>query len=261
MTTAKSVQDRTHSLWDELADFQAAQAEESLHHLMRGLCRLVDAQTANWIGAVRMASNIPHDPVKGWRPRTIIHLDPYPQLHVAVQEQTKQLEAGEVDLTTVRNVATAGTFRANRLADLAPPEWFESAYYRKYYLGMGRVDAIWAGVPVNEDAETYFGIFRDTQHAPFTPEERDTLAYALRGLKWFHRQQMLSRGLLVASSPLTLVERQVLSSLLNGKTEKEIAAIQGQSPHTTHEYVTAIYRKFGVKNRASLMALWLGKAA
>ncbi len=261
MTAATSYQDRAHALWDELADFQAAQADESLHHLMRELCRLVDAQTANWIGAVRMDGNIPNDPVKGWRPRTVVHLAPFPQLHESVQEQTRQLEEGEVDITTVRNVAGAGTFRANRLADLVPPEWFESAYYRKYYLGMGRIDTIWAGIPVNEDAETYFGIFRDTQHAPFTPGERDALAYALRGLKWFHRQQMLSRGLLVASTPLTPVERQVLSSLLNGKTEKEIAAIQGQSPHTTHEYVSAIYRKFGVKNRASLMALWLGKAA
>jgi DNA-binding NarL/FixJ family response regulator len=48
---------------------------------------------------------------------------------------------------------------------------------------------------------------------------------------------------------------------MTGLPEKEIAADLGQSFHTTHEYVTAIYRKFGVKNRPALMALWLGQTA
>lgn len=64
-----------------------------------------------------------------------------------------------------------------------------------------------------------------------------------------------------ASSPLTPVERQVLQSLLTGLSEKAIASAQSQSYHTTHEYVTSIYRKFGVNNRAALMALWLGKSS
>lgn len=112
-------------------------------------------------------------------------------LHNATQEQVKILEQGSVDQTTVRNVALAGGFRANRLADLVPESWFESAYYQAYYLGVGCSDAIWAGIPVNEDAECYFGVFR----------------------------------------------------------------------HTTHAYVKAVYRKFGVGSRSALMALWLGKSA
>jgi len=47
---------------------------------------------------------------------------------------------------------------------------------------------------------------------------------------------------------------------LTGLPEKEIAAAQGHSYHTTHEYVSAIFRKFGVSNRSALMALWLGRA-
>lgn len=43
-------------------------------------------------------------------------------------------------------------------------------------------------------------------------------------------------------------------------TLTDFAAAQGQSFHTTREYVSSIFRKFGVNNRAALMALWLGRA-
>lgn len=260
MPTKTNSHEQTHALWDKLADFEASQADEALRHLMAELCNLAGAQNAVWIGAVRLAGNFPGDPVKGWRPRTVCYLHDTPPLHDTVREQTEKLETGDVDETTLRNVAGSGTFRVNRLVDLVSPEWFESDYYRDYYLGVGITDTIWAGIPINEDAESYFGIKRHTGHPPFSQEDRETIAYALRGLKWFLRQQMLSHGLLVANAPLTPVERQVLQSLLSGQSEKEIAAARGQSHHTTHGYVTTIYRKYGVNNRATLMALWLGKS-
>jgi len=254
------IHERAHALWDDLADFEASQADDALRHLMARVCELVDGQDAIWVGAVRMAGNFPGDPVNGWRPRTIRHMRPTPPILDASREQVQKLEAGNVDETTVKNVAGAGSFRVNRLADLVSGEWFDSPYYHRYYRGMGIGDAIWAGIPVNEDAESYFGVQRGVEHPFFTPAERDAVAYVLRGLKWFFRQQMLGHGLLVANAPLTPVERQVLQGLLTGLSEKEIAAAQGQSYHTTHEYVTAIYRKFDVNNRAALMALWLGKS-
>ena len=252
--------DSIHRLWDELADFDAARSDAALDHLMTALCQFVGAQNANWIGAVRMTDILSGDPVHGWRPRVVHFLHPSAQIDASVKEQTKNLELGSVDETTILNVALAGTFRANRAVDLAPG-WLESDYCRRYFTAFGLVDVIWAGVPINEDAECYFGVFRDGDHPRFTPDERDLVGYVLRGLKWFYRRQMLSRGLMVANSPLTAVERQVLGGLLTGLVEKQIAAAQHQSPHTTHEYVSNIYRKFGVKNRAALMALWLGKAA
>lgn len=260
MNVSADTSERIHALWDELADFDATRANDALDHLMAGLCRLTDAQNANWIGAVRMADILPGDPVHGWRPRCVLFLHPSTQIDASVKDQVKNLELGCVDETTILNVALAGTFRANRAIDLAPG-WLESDYYRRYFEPLGHRDVIWAGVPVNSDAECYFGIFREDPHSRFTPEERDLVAHALRGLKWFCRRLMLSHGLTVATSPLTATEREVLGGLLSGLSEKQIAAARHQSPHTTHEYVTNIYRKFGVGNRAALMALWLGKAA
>lgn len=250
-----------HRLWDELADFDAAHTDDALVCLMERLCVLAGAWNILWMGAVRLDSTFSGDPIKGWRPRVFRHLHPSPSHTGSTQAQAGKLEQGVMDITTIRNVEKAGVFRANRLCDLVGPEWFESPYYHVHYRGFGISDAIWVAFPVNEDAESWFGIYRALDRPPFTEAEREAVAYALRGIKWFHRQLMLSHGVLVASASLTPTERRVLHLLLTGLSEKEIAVELGRSYHTTHEYVSSIYRKYGVNNRAALMALWLGQAA
>lgn len=255
----RQMQARIHELWDALADFDASRTAEARSHLLTGICDLIGAKNAVWFGAVRLGEPHPEDPVRGWRPRSICQLRPTELIEQKAKEQADMMEAGEVDVTTLRNVALAGRYRVNRLAELAPADWFEGNYYRVFYLGAGYRDAIWAGIPLNEDAETYFGFYRDVDQAPFAMADRDIVAYALRGLRWFYRLQMLSEGLSVASAPLTPTERRVLQGLLQGLTEKQIAAAVEQSPHTTHDHVKRIFRKYGVSSRHALMALWLGR--
>ena len=49
--------------------------------------------------------------------------------------------------------------------------------------------------------------------------------------------------------------RQTLDALVTtGDSEKQIADRLGISPHTTHQYVKALFRRFGVSSRAELMA-------
>ncbi len=47
----------------------------------------------------------------------------------------------------------------------------------------------------------------------------------------------------------------VLICLLSGESDKEIAGRFGLSPHTVHEYVTTLYRRFTVRSRAELFSL------
>ena len=54
-------------------------------------------------------------------------------------------------------------------------------------------------------------------------------------------------------------ERKGLLALLDGHTEKEVAQMLDQNPNTTNFHVKSMYAKFGVRNRATLTALWLGK--
>jgi len=260
MTSLRNVRDCLSSLWDGLADFDAARVEEAREHLLGGICRLIDARNATWIGAVRMGEPDPRDPVKGWRPSAVRQLRSSPMIEELAREQARMLEAGVVDHSTIANVGGAGRYRVSLLRELVPQGWFEGDYYRAFYLGAGHCDAIWAGVPINEDAESYFGFYRGLDQEPFGETEREIVDQALRGLRWFHRQQFLGEGLGVASVPLTRPERRVLKGLLLGLSEREISEANGHSPHTTHEYVKRLFRKYGVNSRAALTALWLGRA-
>lgn len=254
------LQERIHTLWDELADLDAAHFDAIANRLMVGLCELVDGQNAVWIGGVRLGDAFPEDPVKGWRAPVVRYLYPTQPLDDAAKEQAKNLNRGVADETTVANVAGAGRFRAHRLRDLVSDEWFESYYYHYYFRSIGHDDAVFVAFPINEDAESWFGVFRGTGKPGFTTEERDTLAYALRGIKWFHRQLMLSHGLLIASTPLTPAERRVLQLLLSRASEKDIGRSLGLTTNSAHQVVVAVFRKFGVNSRAALMSLWLGAA-
>ena len=51
--------------------------------------------------------------------------------------------------------------------------------------------------------------------------------------------------------------RRTLDLLLSGNSEKETAKRLGLSHHTVHEYVKDLYRHFGVRTRAELMARWI----
>jgi len=47
--------------------------------------------------------------------------------------------------------------------------------------------------------------------------------------------------------------RQTLSLLAGGHSEKQIARRLGISPHTVHDYVKALHRRFGASSRSELL--------
>ncbi|MBB4120748.1 response regulator transcription factor [Martelella radicis] len=251
--------ERIYALWDELSDFEASRMPEARVHLLSTVCNMIDARQANWIGAVRLAGNMHRDPLFGWRPRSHSALYPDAETARTIQEAFALMEKGEPDITTIRNAELAGQFRVFMLDELATPEWFESYSYKTFYRSLDRLDSIWVGIPINADAEIQIGFHRALSQPRFSERERRIVAHALRGIRWFYRLQMLSEGIGVASEPLTPMESKVLCDLLQGLSERQIAENNGQSPHTVHDHVKRIYRKYGVSSRASLMALWLGQ--
>src|SRR5262249_30102613 len=82
----------------------------------------------------------------------------------------------------------------------------------------------------------------------------------VRVLGFFHEElgRLIGRSLASATEPgpekLSPRLRQTLACLLEGDSEKQVAARLGLSPATTHQYVTALYRRFGVQSRAQLLA-------
>jgi DNA-binding CsgD family transcriptional regulator len=248
---------RIHALWDEVADFGAHEVDEALVHALRILSELIEAQNAFWLGAVRLGTDA--DALGGWRMRAIRRMHSTPQDEQVYKLSRQHLDHGHADEVTLAQIREVGRFRARLLRELASPEFFTTRDYDVLYRARDIRDAIFVVVPVNEDAESYCGWYRigDGRRA-FTARDRNVLEYALRDLKWFHRRVMLHHGLLIARAPLMPMERRLASLLLTERGEKEIARDLDLTPATTHTYITALFRKFGVSGRAGLTALWLG---
>jgi DNA-binding CsgD family transcriptional regulator len=250
--------DSISQLWDRLAEFPASRADEAFEYLLRESCRLFHAWNVGWISAVRMPDADDRDPVRGWRPRESGYLFPSEAIEQARAEQYRRLEAGEVDPSTIANLRHAGQWRARKLADLVDPDWFQGDYYQRFFAATGRVDVLWIGCPVSRDVELFIGLFRNADQPPFRDEDCTRALDLMRGLKWFFIRHLLGHGLLAAEAPLTPAERRVLLGLLEGLSEEGIAERLQRSRHTIHHHCKMLYRKFGVGNRASLMAIWLG---
>jgi DNA-binding CsgD family transcriptional regulator len=71
----------------------------------------------------------------------------------------------------------------------------------------------------------------------------------------------LGRDLALSGEPslaeLSRRRREVLAELLDGLSEKQVAGRLGLSLPTVHEYVTDLYRHFGVSSRGELLAVFL----
>jgi DNA-binding CsgD family transcriptional regulator len=248
-----------YALWDQLADFSVGDGDAALTHLLSALCTMLSARNALWGVVVRLPSPKRADPLLGWRPRLVRLLHPTPAVAASVQKQFDKLWSDNVDLSQILSMSGDEPFRVRLLFEALPPEWFEGEHYRRHYLDVGFADSISVRIALNDDVRVRLFVFRGAQAPRFSAQDGQRLGFAMRGLRWFCRQQLLSHGLLIANAPLTPVERKVLLGLLDGHMEKEIAQKLDQSPNTTHFHVKSIYAKFGVRNRSALAALWLGK--
>lgn len=258
---------KIYELWDELSDFGLDKTDAALEYCMKRISTLLDAQDSFWVGAVHVLKNAPRkkltDSLSGWRVRAVRPL--HPQYHHTRHYKKVVKEANHSDLelgdTNIALAAGSGRFRAytlqsGSLVDVKPFQ--RTAHYDFYYRQHGIRDRIWVVSPVNADIESYFCFDRiGDRKRRFDEADLELAAFALRGIKWFHRQLMLSHGLGLCEEPLTPAEHRVIQGLLTGATEREIAEAVGHSPGTVHQYATRIYQKFGVRGRTEFTALWL----
>ena len=98
-------------------------------------------------------------------------------------------------------------------------------------------------------AVSVLGLYRGLGERDFSEREQ-------RLLRFFHGDLGRLVGTTLASvfdpDPLHLPprERQTLACLLEGDSEKLVAARLDVSHATAHQYVTSLYRRFGVRSRA-----------
>ncbi len=252
-----------HQLWDELADIPAARSDRALEHLMRTLCRWLRADDACWIGAVRMARGqaAGRDVLHGWRARATHALQEGPARLRLAQQAIREQEY-DPGLSTIALVEGAGKFRVHRLRDgFVDFERFRrTRHFQTYYHDLGVSDRLFTVFPIHADAESYIYFDSHRPRRRFSRRDAALAGEVMRGLKWFHRNLMLSHGLPLAEQPLTPTQHRLLRQLLSGGSETHIAERMKLTRATTHTYITRLYRQFGVNSRAALTALWLSQS-
>jgi DNA-binding CsgD family transcriptional regulator len=153
--------------------------------------------------------------------------------------------------------------------------WFHSDFYNEFLRPKGLDDVLYVKVPVPGGRTLALAVLRGAGDQPFGDRE-------CRLADLFHEEAgrlygidaptpadlPIPRGPAMLQTPgvsdgaapdgrlaaLPPRLRPVLSHLLDGQGEKQVAIQLGLSRHTVHEYVKALYRKLNVSSRGELMA-------
>ncbi len=135
-------------------------------------------------------------------------------------------------------------------------QWYRTPHFNEFYRRAGSDDAIFmvahpspeSGVKIH-----HVNLFRALGDPAFSLRDR-RLAY----LFFREIRRLLGRKLAPFGQPapraLSPRLREVLALLAEGRSEKQIARELAISPHTTHDYVKQLHRRFDANNRAELLA-------
>jgi DNA-binding CsgD family transcriptional regulator len=133
-------------------------------------------------------------------------------------------------------------------------EWYHSASFNEYRRVAGsdhQLTSVYQVTP--QGAVSSLCIHRAVGERDFLPRERAIASF-------FHVElgRLIGGALISGLEPgLTALPRrlrQTLMCLLEGDSEKQVAARLGLSTWTVHQYVTMLYRRLGVRSRGELMA-------
>lgn len=246
------------SFYQQLAQFTQTDAHAAMNYVMQYACEHLNAKQAYWLCAVRL-SDQDNDLLQGWRPIKIHYLYADKTRQAQFIKHCELVERGEIDSSIVNNVQNHGRFRVNITSQMQSEQWFNSAFYNEFYLPMGISDLLCSATPIADDIECWLCFERKDPATPyFSATEQAWLATVVSPLAWLHQRMTLFEGVKLLQKPLTPAEKNILPLLLNGDSEQAIAAQTGLKITTVHTYATRIYRKYDVKGRVGLMALWLG---
>jgi DNA-binding CsgD family transcriptional regulator len=133
-------------------------------------------------------------------------------------------------------------------------DWYDSVSFNEYRK-LGNVDdqltSVYQVSP--EGAVSSLCVLRAVGERAFSRRERQLTSF-------FHAElgRLIGRALVSGVdptvAPLSPRLRQTLACLLEGDSEKQVAWRLGLSRWTVHEYVTMLYRRFGVRSRAALLS-------
>jgi DNA-binding CsgD family transcriptional regulator len=132
--------------------------------------------------------------------------------------------------------------------------WYRSVSFNEYRRPAGADHCLYTIFHLSADTYSLIGLHRPVGGRGFEGRER-------RLLHLFHDELCrLTGSVLAAGSPLVDLSprlRETLNCLLEGDGEKQVAVRLRLSRPTVHQYVTALYRHFGVGSRSELLARFI----
>jgi DNA-binding CsgD family transcriptional regulator len=156
---------------------------------------------------------------------------------VTMRERTEDV----VSLLREELVDDRGWFGSGFVSETRKKARVGDAIYSKRRAGAHQIDGLCVNRPWGD--------------RPFVAEDRNLVQLFQVEADWLYAANDGAAG-----PTLSRRERETLTLLLAGASEKEIARQLGLSPHTVHGYVKALYRRFGANSRAQLLAHCLGGA-
>jgi len=213
-----------------------------------GLCRLIGAHAVTGGEGIWLRPTQPVRPmtecVVGFDERAATFFSAYMRAHGVLEDPILQ-----------RFQYLPGHIVTHSRSDLVPDrDWYRSASFNDYRRPIGCDHQLTSVCQVSPNGATaLIAIHRAVGERDFSSRERRLAAF-------FHTElgRLIGRALVSGIEPglgsMSPRLRETLECLLEGDSEKQVAARLGLSVSTVHQYVTTLYRRFGVRSRAELMA-------
>jgi DNA-binding CsgD family transcriptional regulator len=223
-------------------------------HMLAGLCRLLGARAGNG-GMIRQAR--PHGALEGSAYYAAGFAPEEGEVYVRFfRTHGVDRNPGATRYAAWREKPRPGRLITQTRRQVLPdPEWYGSAWYNECHRVIG-IDHVLGTIRELAPGGVYhgFNLHRSMGEPDFSERQR-------RLLHLFHAELGRLIGPVLVSptdsySPTRLPPRvrETLACLLDGDSEKQAAARMGLSVPTVHQYVTALYRHYGVSSRAELLA-------
>jgi DNA-binding CsgD family transcriptional regulator len=138
--------------------------------------------------------------------------------------------------------------------------WFSSEVQQQYFEPAGFGEFLSSIYPLGDNYYSSLFFVRGLGQPSFTSREVCITHLITEEIDWLHRQGIdVPAGQQIPE--LSPRQKQVLFRVMAGDSEKQMARALSLSPHTVHDHLKQIYRRFGVNSRTELLAKFFGGGA
>lgn len=222
---------------------------ERKRYLMRGLCRLIDAEVWFWSCALASENGAPmtlgflHDGFSEAELSAFVAANTHPDTAVIMERFSQHALENRSVTGNFKDIVEYGVHLNSECSELM----------RQAGCGSGLISQF----PLPELGEGFasaIGVYRKPGRPEFTKREVRIAHIVMSEVRWLHKAGFTKDEEAAAITPtLTNRQRQVMTLMLDGWGRKQIAHQIGLSPNTVAGYIRDIYRHYGVSSHAELL--------